>query len=231
VIHQRRSAVALDGRSGITREAFYRILVKAMPGSNQIPFTSLPWRPRVDLLLFVHRVQGLQPGLYVLVRDPERKEVLQRSMDPGFEWTECEGCPGSLPLFFLEQGDVRPAAQQTSCGQAIAADGAFAIAMLTEYREPLEAFGPWFYRRLYWETGVVGQLLYLEAEAIGIRATGIGCFFDDLTHHVFGLQGDRFQVLYHFTMGTAVDDPRLRTHPPYRHLVSDDEASDPSKER
>jgi hypothetical protein len=192
-----------------------------MPGANQIPFTTLPWRPRVDLLLFVHRVEALPPGLYVVMRDPERKEALRRSMDPRFSWSGSDGCPSSLALFFLEEGDARRAAQQTSCDQAIAADGAFAVAMLAECREPLEAFGPWFYRRLYWETGVVGQVLYLEAEAAGIRGTGIGCFFDDLTHRVFGLEGDCFQVLYHFTMGGAVDDPRLRTHPPYQHVVRD----------
>jgi hypothetical protein len=118
----------------------------------------------------------------------------------------------------LEEGDARRSAQQTSCDQEIAADGIFAVAMLADYRTSLEAFGPWFYRRLYWETGVIGQVLYLEAEASGIRGTGIGCFFDDLTHDVFGLASDRFQVLYHFTMGGAVDDPRLQTHPPYQHL-------------
>ncbi|MGB8221574.1 MAG: SagB/ThcOx family dehydrogenase [Polyangiales bacterium] len=219
VIHQRRSAVALDGHTGITREAFYQILLRAMPGSGQIPFTSLPWRPRVDLLLFVHRVEDLPRGLYVLLRDPARKDMLRRSMAPGFAWRRAAGCPSSLPLFALAEGDVRSAAQQTSCGQAIAADGAFAVAMLAEYREPLDAYGAWFYRRLYWETGVVGQILYLEAEAIGIRGTGIGCFFDDLTHRVFGLEGDRYQVLYHFTMGGPVDDARLQTHPPYQHLA------------
>ena len=81
-----------------------------------------------------------------------------------------------------------------------------------------------------WETQVVGQVLYLEAEATGIRGTGIGCFFDDLTHRVFGLEGDRFQVLYHFTMGGAVDDPRLRTLPPYQHLVRDAWMSETSTE-
>jgi len=218
VIHQRRSAVALDGRTGITRRTFYRILMKVMPGSRQVPFTTLPWRPRVDLLLFVHRVETLPPGLYVLLRDPARREILQRSMEPAFLWRRPEGCPKSLPLFLLIEGDARRAAQQTSCDQAIAADGAFAVAMLAEFRETLDGFGPWFYRCLYWETGVVGQVLYLEAEASGIRGTGIGCFFDDLTHQVFGIEGDRFQVLYHFTMGGAVDDPRLRTSPPYEHL-------------
>jgi SagB-type dehydrogenase family enzyme len=219
IIHQRRSAVALDGHTGITREALYQILLKVMPGSHQVPFTTLPWRPCVDLLLFVHRVAELPPGLYALLRDPTRRQALEEAMDRTFGWTRPAGCPESLPLFFLQEGDARRAAQQTSCDQEIAADGVFAAAMLTEYRASLDAFGPWFYRRLYWETGVIGQVLYLEAEASGIRSTGIGCFFDDLTHRVFGLSGDRFQVLYHFTVGGPVDDPRLQTHPPYQHIA------------
>jgi SagB-type dehydrogenase family enzyme len=219
VIHQRRSAVALDGRTAITRDAFYRILLKVLPGARQVPFTTLPWRPCVDLLLFVHRVADLPPGLYALLRDPARRPALEAAMERTLAWTRPAGCPPSLPLFLLEEGDARRAAQQTSCDQEIAADGVFAAAMLTEYRASLEGFGPWFYRRLYWETGVIGQVLYLEAEASGIRGTGIGCFFDDLTHRVFGLTGDRFQVLYHFTMGGPIDDARLQTQPAYEHLA------------
>ena len=89
------------------------------------------------------------------------------------------------------------------------------MAMITEYRSNLEEFGSWFYRRLYWETGVVGQVLYLEAESAGIRATGIGCFFDDPVHEVFGLKDHTFQSLYHFTVGGPVEDPRLTTLPAY----------------
>ena len=189
IIHQRRSAVALDGRTGLTRSVFYQILLKVMPGSRQVPFTTLPWRPCVDLLLFVHRVADLTPGLYVLLRDPARREALAEAADQAFVWTRAEACPISLPLFLLEAGDARRVAQQTSCNQEIAADGAFAAAMLAEYRASLETFGPWHYRRLYWETGVIGQILYLEGEASGLRGTGIGCFFDDLTHQTFGTHG------------------------------------------
>jgi len=219
IIHQRRSAVSLDGRTGLARRVFYQILSKVMPGSRRVPFATLPWRPSVDLLLFVHRVADLTPGLYVLLRDPARREALQGAMAGSLAWTRAEACPTSLPLFLLEAGDARRVARQTSCDQDIAADGVFAAAMLAEYRASLEAFGSWHYRRLYWETGVIGQVLYLEAEASGLRGTGIGCYFDDLTHQVFGLTGDRFQVLYHFTMGAPVDDPRLQTHPPYQHLA------------
>ena len=77
---------------------------------------------------------------------------------------------------------------------------------------------PSMYPRLFWETGLVGQVLYLEAEAQDLRATGIGCFFDDEMHRILGLEGSEWQSLYHFTVGKHVDDIRLETKPPYFHL-------------
>ena len=62
---------------------------------------------------------------------------------------------------------------------------------------------------------MVGQVLYLEAEAAGMRGTGIGCFFDDALHRLLGLQGNPFQDLYHFTVGGPVEDTRLATLPAY----------------
>ena len=218
IVHQRRSAVAFDGRTGLDRDAFYRILGSVMPGGREVPLGTLPWRPCIDLLLFVHRVADLRPGVYVLLRETGRREALEGAMTRQFRWERPEGCPASLPLFLLEGGDARRAAAQTSCEQDIASDGAFAVAMVAEYRAALAASGAWFYRRLFWETGAIGQILYLEAELHGIRATGIGCFFDDLTHKMFALDDERFQVLYHFTMGGPVEDRRLQTHPPYQHL-------------
>jgi SagB-type dehydrogenase family enzyme len=218
VIRQRRSAVDLDGRTRIGAAAFYRMLSRLLPGG--LPFGALPWRPSVHLGLFVHRVDGMEPGLYVLVRDPEARTLLQEAMRSDFAWRKPEGCPEATPLFSLRPGDVRGTAAGVSCGQDIASDGAFAAAMLARFEEPLAEHGAWFYRRLHWEAGAIGQVLYLEAEATGVRGTGIGCFFDDATHWVFGLAGRRFQDLYHFTVGGPVEDPRLRTAPPYAHLAA-----------
>jgi hypothetical protein len=61
-------------------------------------------------------------------------------------------------------------------------------------------------------------VLYLEAEAAGSRATGIGCYFDDACHDLLGLKGDEFQSLYHFTVGGPVEDERLQTIAAYAHL-------------
>ncbi len=65
--------------------------------------------------------------------------------------------------------------------------------MLADYRDSLTTYGAAFYRNLFWEAGMVGQVLYLEAEEAGIRSTGIGCYFDDLMHEVFGISSREWQ--------------------------------------
>ncbi len=65
---------------------------------------------------------------------------------------------------------------------------------------------------------MIGQVLYLEAEARGRRGTGIGCFFDDPVCDLMGIGEMRFQAIYHFAVGTPVEDPRLTTLPAYHHL-------------
>jgi hypothetical protein len=87
--------------------------------------------------------------------------------------------------------------------------------MIASFQDPLRNFGPWFYRRLFWECGMIGQVLYLEAEAASVRGTGIGCFFDDAVHELLGLEGIRYQSLYHFTVGHPIEDARLTTLPAY----------------
>ena len=211
IIRQRRSLVACDGKTSIPAGRFYRMLSRVMPA----PGDAIPWTPAIHFGLFVHRVEGIEPGLYALARDPGKVEKLKQCMHAHFAWEAPPGCPGSLPLYLLERGDARQLATQVSCGQEIAGEGAFSLGMLAEYQASLAEHGPSFYRRLYWEAGAIGQVLYLEAEAAGVRSTGIGCFFDDPVHQVFGLEDHAFQSLYHFTVGGAVDDPRLTTLPAY----------------
>ena len=118
-------------------------------------------------------------------------------------------------LFLLIPTDVAWVANRASCDQDIAADGFFSLGMIARLEPSLRERGEWFYRRLFWESGVIGQVLYLEAEAAGARATGIGCFYDDAVHDMAGLSGNAWQSVYHFSMGVPVDDERLTTEPGY----------------
>jgi hypothetical protein len=216
MIHQRRSAVDMDGYTSIPRDAFYSILARTLPYSNGPPFDSLPWPPQVHLALFVHRIDGFQPGIYILIRNPEETVKLKGAMDASFLWQTPKDCPEGLPLFLLLPGDAREVSSRISCHQSIAGDGCFSAAMIAAFQAPITLYGPWFYPRLYWECGMIGQVLYLEAEAASVRGTGIGCFFDDPTHNLLGLNNLEYRDLYHFTIGGPIEDPRLTTMKPYR---------------
>ena len=215
MIRQRRSAVAMDGETSISREAFYHILQKTLAAPGSVPFSTLSWKPHIHLAVFVHRVDDLPAGLYFLVRDGSQKTALEAALTKADAWRPPPGCPERLELYCLAEADLRGAAQQISCTQEIASAGCFSLGMIAQYREPLERHGPWFYPRLFWEAGVVGQVLYLEAEAAGIRSTGIGCYFDDAMHELLGLEGRSYQDLYHFTIGGPIEDTRLTTLPAY----------------
>ncbi len=216
LVRQRRSAVAMDGRTPIAAADLGRMLARTA-AIDRFPFAALDWPAQLALVLFVHRVDGLEPGIYLQVRNPEHMDELRESLREVFLWEPVAGFEAAR-LFLLLPTDVREAAQIVSCHQEIAADGAFSLGMLARFRASLAGFGGMMYPRLYWEAGLIGQLLYLEAEAAGVRATGIGCFFDSAVHEMLGIADDRWQSLYHFTVGGALEDTRLRQLPAYHHL-------------
>ncbi|MEZ5588142.1 MAG: SagB/ThcOx family dehydrogenase [Sedimenticolaceae bacterium] len=221
LIRRRRSAQRMDRNAGTTLADFERTLRRALPRRSSPPFDIWPYAPAVHLVVFVHDVVGLEPGLYILVRDPAGLDALRAATtDRCFEWARVD--QASLSLYrLMTPVDLRRLASGLSCHQGIAGDGAFAIAMLADLGGCMQIEGAWAWRRLHWEAGLIGQLLYLEAEASGLQGTGIGCFFDDEVHALLGLPRDplsNWQVVYHFTVGRAREDTRLLSEPPYTHL-------------
>jgi nitroreductase len=210
VILQRRSATAFDPRQELRRDGLLSMLARLQPGAP--PWDALPWDLQVHLALFVHRVAGMAPGIYAYLRDPRVLHEWKGAMRTEFLWDDVE--PG-VPLYLLLPIDCRSLADRISCDQAIASDGFFSLGMIARFAPALVERGPWFYRRLFWECGLLGQVLYLEAEAVGARATGIGCFYDDGVHEVLGLSGHGWQSLYHLAAGMPIEDGRLTTEPGY----------------
>jgi SagB-type dehydrogenase family enzyme len=207
VILTRRSALAFDAQSGLRRDAFMAMLRRLQPPSA--PWDAIDWRPHVHLVLFVHRVEGLVPGIYAYLRDDAVHDEWKAVMRKEFLWEPVDD------LLLLVPIDCRRMANRVSCDQDIAEDGFFSLAMIARVEASLRERGEWFYRRLFWESGLIGQVLYLEAEAVAARATGIGCFYDDPVHDMLGLTGHAWQSLYHFSMGVPVEDTRLTSEPGY----------------
>jgi len=213
IIKSRRSAQRFDAKGSMSADAFFRLLdpLLARPVA---PWDLWGFTPRIHPVFFVHRVEGLEAGLYALPRHAAAEQSLRAAMRADFAWQRLEAAPAHLPLFKLAAADCRTVAKTVSCHQAIASDSCFSLSMLGEF-EPIVAHNAWRYRQLHWEAGLLGHVLYLEAEAAGLRGTGIGCFFDDSLHTLLGIESREFQTLYHFTVGSPLTDNRITTLPAY----------------
>jgi SagB-type dehydrogenase family enzyme len=205
VVLNRRSVHVMDKESStITKEQFHVLLQSVTPSLDEKENST-------HLVLFVHRVEEYEKGLYILIRNARDKSTLQEQTHTAFEWSETdfEG------LYLLQTRDFTIISKAISCSQDIASDGAFSLGMLSNFSEQLTEFGAHRYKELYWECGMIGQQLYLEATSMGLSGTGIGCFLDDAMHDVLGLKNNRFQILYHFTVGRGHVDSRIQTRSAY----------------
>jgi SagB-type dehydrogenase family enzyme len=182
VVRTRRSA--LDFRGGTQSMSIAQL--SAMLDASARPFLADFANTRfVQLYLYVHRVDGLEPGVYR-------------------HWPET----GELEI--IRTGDQRVMAAGLSLGQDLAGNACVAFSMIADIDRAVRAHGDRGYRYVHFEAGAIGQGLYLAAEAQGMGATGIGAFFDDEVHRYLNLASGQGQVVYHFAIGYPVPDPRLR---------------------
>lgn len=216
LIRQRRSAQRFDRNARTDTATLWPLLAALMP-AGQLPWDMGQDGAQVHAVLFAHRVDGLTPGAYLLPRNTTAQARLQTAL-PQLAWQPVEGCPAELPLVELALNPALAGTLRTlSCHQAIGADAVFVIALLAELPTD-NPDAPWLYRERLREAGLIGQVLYLEAEAAGLRGTGIGCFFDDPVRELLGLGApgtEAWQVLYHFSVGLPVTDTRIASTPPY----------------
>ncbi len=181
VARMRRSALDfLGGKRSMSLEELSAMLaIPARPLSADFAGTRL-----IQLYLYAHRVDGLQPGVYRF-------------------WSEC----GELEK--IKSGDQRVAAAGLSLGQNLAGNACVTFSMIGDLERAASRYGDRGYRYAHFEAGAIGHRLYLAAEALGLGATGIGAFYDDEVHRHLNLVPNQGQVVYHFAIGYPVPDPRV----------------------
>ncbi|HOX68692.1 MAG TPA: SagB family peptide dehydrogenase [Burkholderiaceae bacterium] len=214
LILQRRSAQHFESAATMSMGAFLRIVESLQPCPG-LPWDTMPSAPLVHAVMYVHRVDGLPPGAYVLPRSASGADLLSGALTAGRAWEAVSQVPPGVPLQRLASPSRLAETLRTlSCHQAIARDACFAVSLVAEVGTVFSG-SPSGYRQLFRECGLIGQVLYLSAEAEGYRGTGIGCYFDDAVHEFLGLADQRLQVLYHFTVGMPLSDTRISLEPPY----------------
>jgi SagB-type dehydrogenase family enzyme len=181
VARLRRSALDfLGGTLSMSLTQLSAILATA----SQRLFADFAGAPFMQLYLYAHRVDGLQPGVYR-------------------HW------PRSAELEQVKNGDQRVMAAGLSLGQELAGNACVAFSMVGDLDRAARAHGDRGYRYVHFEAGAIGHRLYLAAEALGLGATGIGSFYDEEVHRYLNLAPQQ-QVVYHFAIGYPVPDVRVR---------------------
>ncbi len=181
VVRTRRSA--LDFRGGFESISFPQ-LATVLSATTEPLYGDFATARFVHLYLYVHRVEGLAPGVYRYW--PEHAELEK-----------------------IRAGDQRLVAAALSLGQELAGNACVAFSMIGDFESAARSYGDRGYRYVHFEAGAIGQRMYLVAEALGLGATGIGAFFDDEVNRYLSLAPARGQVVYHFAIGYPVADPRL----------------------
>ncbi len=181
VVRTRRSALDFKGEE----ESISRLQLATLLSSTKEPlFADFASAGFVHLYLYVHRVEGLARGVYRY-------------------W------PARVELEKIMEGDQRLAAASLSLGQDLAGNACVAFSMIGDFENAARHYGDRGYRYVHFEAGAIGQRMYLAAETLGLRATGIGAFFDERVNQYLGLPPEFGQVVYHFAIGYPVPDPRL----------------------
>ncbi|MCX6622685.1 MAG: SagB/ThcOx family dehydrogenase [Acidobacteria bacterium] len=181
VVRQRRSALDFRGGTLSMSQDQLAAILQAATMPLDADFATARF---VQLYLYVHRVDGMEPGVYR--HWPERGE-----------------------LELLRSGDQRVVAAGLSLGQDLAGNACVAFSMMAGLERAGRAYGTRGYRYAHFEAGATGHRMYLAAEALGLQATGIGAFFDDRVNQYLEPRPEQSQVVYHFAIGHAVTDPRL----------------------
>ncbi len=181
VVRARRSA--LDFRGGRESISFPK-LATLLSATKESLFADFATARFVHLYLYVHRVEGLEPGVYRY-------------------WLE------HAELEKIKTGDQRLVAAALSLGQDLAGNACLAFSMIGDFENAARSYGDRGYRYVHFEAGAIGQRMYLASEALGLRATGIGAFFDEEVNRYLSLSPELGQVVYHFAIGYPVPDPRL----------------------
>ena len=181
IVRTRRSA--LDFRGGSESISLSQ-LATLLSSTKEPLFADFATARFVHLYLYVHRVEGLAPGVYRYW--PEHAELEK-----------------------IKEGDQRLVAAALSLGQDLAGNACLAFSMIGDFENAARSYGDRGYRYVHFEAGAIGHRMYLASEALGLRATGIGAFFDEEVNRFLGLTPELGQVVYHFAIGYPVADPRL----------------------
>lgn len=130
----------------------------------------------LEIYPIVHRVEGLEPGLYHHAVEHHR-------------------------LALVTPGDLRQPLIKAGLSQDFLGEAAVCFVVSGLFQRTRWKYHERTYRYVLMEVGHLGQNLYLAATALGLGVCGIGAFFDDPLNQLLGLDGETEAAMYLVTVG------------------------------
>ena len=145
----------------------------------------------VDTYLIVNAVAGIPSGAYFY-------------------------SPGEDELHLVREGNFREESGHLCFEQALSADASAVAFIMADLDRVMGQFGNRGYRAAQLEAGILGGKLYLASYALGMGASGI-TFFDDEVVEFFSPHSDGKDVMFVVTLGLTAEENRVR---PFRSQVA-----------
>ena len=130
----------------------------------------------LEIYPIVHRVEGLEPGLY--------HHAIQRHK-----------------LELVKSGDLRQPLIKAGLSQDFLGEANVCFVVSGIFQRTRWKYHERTYRYVLMEVGHLGQNLYLAATALGLGVCCIGAFFDDPLNQLLEIDGEKEAALYLITVG------------------------------
>ena len=167
----------------------------AMLGSSTrgVPadFLDGPQSSLLDLYLIVNAVDDLPGGAYYY-------------------------SPRDAGLYQLKEGDFRQEAGHLGFEQALPHDASAVVFLMADLERILDRYGNRGYRAAQLEAGIVGGKLYLSAHSLGLGASGL-TFYDDEVTEFFSPHAVGKSAMFVIPLGVTAEVNRVR---PFRSRIA-----------
>ncbi len=130
----------------------------------------------IELYVVVHRVAGLEMGIY-------------------------HYAPHEHQLERVQSGDFRARIVAVGIGQDFLGTAGVCLVLTAVFQRTRWRYRERTYRYVLLEAGHIGQNIYLAATSMGMGACAVGAFLDDAVNELLGVDGEQEAALYILSVG------------------------------
>lgn len=180
-------------------ETFEQILQSLVTTLLHLRYEWLPWRESLQFAIFIHRVAGIKPGLYVLFLNDKQMTSFRSQCKIKFKWKE------TIPryrLFLLYEAPLDEMISDICIADPFIKDSCLTMSFVTSFKPFISTYGVSMYQRLFWEAGLVAELIRLECRLEKLDTVGHPFFYEQLFERIMGISHyEEYMNTYHLSIG------------------------------